>query len=225
MDSAQNMGLHKKGLIMRKIKYPAIGSKYGRWTVVARDQDDSKRVICHCECGSAKTVNKYELMSGRTNSCGCINVEITRERSTTHGMNGTRLYYIWMSMKARCSRKNNNDYKNYGARGIRVCDNWLRFIPFKEWALSNGYSDNLTIDRIDSNKCYEPNNCRWATNLKQQNNKRNNITMTYMGKTKTMSEWARYIGLPYRVIKDRRYLGWSDSKILQTKYIPRGQGR
>ena len=210
---------------MKKINYPAIGSKYGRWVVVARDQDDPKRVVCHCECGTTKSVNKNELMIGRTNSCGCINIEITRERSTTHGMNGTRLYYIWGSMKARCSRRSSHDYQNYGARGIRVCDDWLNFIPFMEWALSNGYSEILTIDRIDTNKNYEPSNCRWTTNQKQQNNKRNNTTLTYKGQTKNMSEWARFTCLPYSVIKGRKHLGWPDSKILETEYIQKGQGR
>ena len=206
---------------MRKIRYPVIGSKYGRWVVVARDKDDPKRVICHCECGTTKSINKYELMLGRTNSCGCIKIEITRERSTIHGMSGTRLHYIWASMKVRCSRKGSHDYQNYGARGIRVCDDWLNFIPFMDWALSNGYSETLMIDRIDVNKNYEPSNCRWVTNQKQQNNKRNNVTLTYNGQTKNMSEWARFTGLPYSVIKGRKYLGWSDSKILQTEYTPK----
>ena len=125
-------------------------------------------------------------------------------------------------MKARCCRKSSHDYKNYGGIGIGVCEEWMGFIPFMEWALANGYSDSLTIDRIDSNKSYEPNNCRWATNLEQQNNKRTNVTLTYKGKTKNMSQWAKIVDIPYEIIKGRKFIGWSDSKILETEYISRG---
>lgn len=114
-----------------------------------------------------------------------------------------RLYRIWCAMRERCRRAANNRYNRYGGRGIKVCDEWQDYIVFKAWAIKSGYSDGLTIDRIDNNGNYEPSNCRWADNYEQANNKRNNHLITYNGETHSAAEWARLTGIPYRTILSR----------------------
>jgi len=128
----------------------------------------------------------------------------------THGGAHTRLYSIWKGMLRRCRNKNALCYVYYGGRGIKVCDEWLAFIGFRCWAINNGYDDSLTLDRIDNDGNYEPNNCRWATKMEQANNSRNNRFITYGGKTFSVAEWARKLGLPRSVIYDRLIKrGWS----------------
>jgi hypothetical protein len=135
-------------------------------------------------------------------------------------MKNTRLYKIWLEMRRRCNCENQTEYENYGGRGITVCDEWNGkdcFVNFYNWAMANGYSDNLTIDRIDVNGNYEPSNCRWATYLQQANNTRANIFLTYHGKTQTMADWAREIGINYTTFQRRiKYYGWSVEKAIET---------
>jgi hypothetical protein len=119
-------------------------------------------------------------------------------------------------MKTRCSNPNASRYSNYGGRGISVCDEWQEFINFKDWALSTGYKDNLTIDRIDVNGNYEPANCRWATRKEQANNKTTSHLITYKNETKTMSQWADVLGFELDTLKRRIYLGWSVEKAFTT---------
>ena len=123
--------------------------------------------------------------------------------SPHHGKNATRLYGIWLGMRARCNIPNYHDYKYYGLRGIKVCDEWNDYLAFKEWAINNGYADNLTLDRIDVNSNYCPGNCRWATKTEQGNNRRNNHLLTYNGETKTLKEWSDVSGIPYSTLKRR----------------------
>lgn len=127
----------------------------------------------------------------------------------------TRLYRIFDHMKQRCYNKNNERYKDYGKRGINVCNEWLHdFMVFREWALNNGYNDTLTIDRIDVNGNYEPSNCRWVDNLTQQNNKRDNVFLTYNGKTQTMAQWSRELGINRHTINKRHQRGYTDKECL-----------
>ena len=108
-----------------------------------------------------------------------------------HGESKTRLYCAWQNMKARCYRKSTREYNNYGGRGITVCDEWIHsYENFKGWSIQNGYSDKLTLDRIDVNKGYSPDNCRWITNKEQQNNKRDNVIYTFNGETLTLAQWS-----------------------------------
>jgi len=136
------------------------------------------------------------------------------------GMSNTRIYRCWNRMKHRCYNVNNKDYKHYGGRGITVCDEWLDdilgFTNFYYWAMSSGYSDDLTIDRIDVNGNYEPSNCRWATIFEQRNNMRSNVVLTYNGETHNLKQWADKLGLVYRALCSRYERGWSVEDILET---------
>lgn len=125
-------------------------------------------------------------------------------KNWVHGKEPQRLYYAWSNMRKRCYQKQNAKYKSYGGRGVKVCSEWLHSFPaFRDWAIANGYKDNLTIDRIDTNGDYEPSNCRWVTQKIQQNNRRNNHPIEFNGETHTMAEWAEITGIPYHTIKYR----------------------
>ena len=136
----------------------------------------------------------------------------------THGKRHTRLYSIWTDMKTRCNNPKRDKYARYGARGITVCEEWLNnFQAFYDWAMANGYADNLTIDRKDNDKGYSPENCRWITMKEQASNKSTNHLITHDGQTCTIAEWARKTGISREVLKDRicRY-GWDSDRALTT---------
>lgn len=124
-----------------------------------------------------------------------------------------RLYMIWFDMKRRCYQPQNKRYDRYGARGIKVCDEWLRnFQAFFDWSLAHGYQDDLSIDRFDSNGDYSPNNCRWADSVTQANNRTNNHYITYQGKTQTMMEWSKELNINYSTLRRRINAGWDAEK-------------
>lgn len=155
------------------------GRRFGMLTVIGFAEDavtssgtHLSQFRCMCDCGKEVNVRARYLKSGDTKSCGSHYNNLFQKK---HGMHGTRLYRIWCGIKSRCLNKNNKDYSHYGGRGIAVCDEWMEFLPFYEWAISNGYSDDLSIDRVDVNGNYCPGNCRWATQVEQQNNRTNNI--------------------------------------------------
>lgn len=166
------------------------GIRYGRLTVTGRAEDmihpnGKKSTVweCVCDCGNKVTVLGSNLERGHVKSCGCISKDSPSRLK--HGMANHRLYNIWTNMKQRCFNANNDDYKNYGGRGITVCDEWAEdFKNFADWALANGYNDELTIDRIDNNKGYEPNNCRWATRFIQRHNQNRLCDWEFIGGTK-----------------------------------------
>lgn len=176
------------------------GTKFGRLTVrelVVGGDANHRKYLCDCDCGGTKITSEDNLKRGHCKSCGCLYKKIggKSKHGTRHGESKTRLYKIWSRMIWRCEKPSYKYFSSYGGRGITVCDEWHRFDVFKKWALSNGYSDELTIDRINNNGEYSPSNCRWATPGQQANNRRTNRFITYNGKTMTVAEWADYFGI------------------------------
>lgn len=193
------------------------GISDSRWSVIGASKDvtqpNGKQIKmwkCICKCGKIKDVNGTNLRSGKSKSCGCLSAEVARSNTFPNGCNKkhgdakTRLYYEWMHIKARCHNSNTYNYKDYGGRGIMICNEWdVSFESFRDWALSNGYTDELTIDRIDVNGNYEPSNCRWATPKEQSNNKRNNIMVEINGEKKTLKQWCEIYNKDYKIVHSR----------------------
>lgn len=188
-----------------------IGKKYARLTVIGYSHTDFSSHIayweCLCDCGNKKIVPTNLLTRGTVKSCGCLRDEKRHFNTLKHGecKNGeeTRLYRIWTNMRYRCRKNNSNISKHYYKKGIRVCEEWQDFNNFKSWAYANGYSNDLSIDRIDGNGNYEPTNCRWATAKEQVQNRSINHFITYRGKTLTLSEWSKELGVSRKSILTR----------------------
>jgi hypothetical protein len=212
-------GKRKGGDLMSRL-IDLTGQQFGRLVVIDRAEntkDGKTRWVCECDCGNRIITRGYLLGSGQTKSCGCLQKEIVSECNTKHGDSFKKLYYTWNNIRERTCRQTNPHYKDYGERGIGLCEEWKNYDNFKKWALSNGYKRGLTIDRIENDKGYFPDNCRWVSMKIQQNNKRNNRIITYNGQTKTLSEWAEHIGISYTALKQRiNKLGWSIEKALTT---------
>jgi len=183
------------------------GQKFGKLTVLKKVESDKyghTRWLCQCDCGNETKVAGYHLKDKTISSCGCYQKEVKSVLHLKHGQCRTRLYGIYNGIKKRCYNKKEKNYTKYGARGIVVCDEWLDdFMNFYSWSMANGYKDNLTIDRIDVNGNYEPNNCRWTTQKTQQNNRRDNHLITYNGKTQTLSQWASELKIDYDCLEAR----------------------
>ena len=192
------------------------GKKFGKLTVLERCENSKSgyvRWLCKCDCGNNSIVYAGNLTKKHTTSCGCYKKQKTIEVKTKHGKVHTRIYKILNAMKDRCFNENNDRYNDYGGRGITICSEWLGengFNNFEQWALNNGYSEKLTIDRIDPNGNYEPSNCRWATVKEQNNNQRKNIYIEYAGETKTLAQWAEELNFPYFTLYARIVTyGWN----------------
>lgn len=199
------------------------GQTFGRLTVIHKGEDYTRKngrhetaFVCQCECGNVIRVRASQLKSGNTQSCGCARKEQVGALNRTHGKSGTRLHYIWARMRQRCLNESCSDYKHYGARGITVCEEWSSFEAFETWALSSGYDDTLSIDRQNNSLGYSPENCRWVTDVVQANNKRSNRLLTYNGKTQTVSQWAKEIGINRQTIEQRLLRDWSIEDALTT---------
>lgn len=153
------------------------GKKFGRLTVIKRlHVNKNKFIVWECKCDCGKTIHQlsYPLRQGEVKSCGCLNTEMRLERITTHGLSKLPIYKVWKSMKKRCYAESDKRYHRYGGRGIIVCDEWLKSPEsFIRWAISNGYKEGLTIDRIDNDDNYLPNNCRFVTIAKNNRNSSN----------------------------------------------------
>ena len=172
---------------------------------------------CVCDCGGEVLVSRQELKDKR--SCGCLKTDASKSSNYRHGEcedGHSRLYKIYFNMVERCTNPNNTQYQNYGDRGIKVCDEWLRdSSAFFCWAYENGYREDLTLDRIDVNSGYCPQNCRFASRKQQANNTTRNHCLTYLGETMTMAEWADRMGIPYCTLRSRiNILGWPTEKAL-----------
>lgn len=206
-----------------------LGEKYNRLTVVGFEHRGAHWYWnCICDCGNKRTVNPMKLIKGHTQSCGCIKAE--RMKSYTdiyrrkHGDTGKRLYTILCGMKARCGNPNCKDYHNYGARGIKICKEWDDYCAFKEWAISHGYEDGLTIERIDVNGDYCPENCKWIPVSDQPLNTRANYHVMYHGKEYVFGELVREKGLKYGPTYNRINVhGWTVEKAIDFNPIYAGK--
>lgn len=202
-----------------------IGKRYGRLVVIERFKDSiskggNKSVVykCKCDCGNIVYVRGAGLRKGNTKSCGCYHKETSSKLNYKHGKSKTRIYKIWQHMKERCYIESNKSYINYGGRGITICDEWLGeqgFENFYNWAITHGYTENLTIDREDNNKIYCPENCRWATAKIQANNRRSNRIIECDGIVMNESEWSKSLGIPRHILSNRLKRGWSDEKTIK----------
>lgn len=197
------------------------GQRFGRLVVLERAahaKGERVRWRCKCDCGKVTIVLSDKLRCGETRSCGCLQKEIVSRYNTKHKKCDEKLYRIWNDIKQRTGNKNNPRYADYGARGITVCAEWQNdFLAFRTWALTHGYQEGLSIDRIDNDKGYSPDNCRWTTDIQQANNKRNNHIVTYQGKSLTLAEWAKELNISYTALKQRiNKLGWSIERALTT---------
>ena len=188
-----------------------IGMKINMWTVleyVGKNKSGGYMWRCKCECGNERIVDGRSLRCGASKCCGC-----TRGKNNIgnfkHGGRKERLYSVWQSMKSRCLNRNDTFYYRYGGRGIRVCDDWLDYEKFRTWALSSGYDPNseyrkCTLDRIENDGSYCPENCRWVAQKIQNNNRSSNHIVTNGdGVSKTLSEWSRIVGIKKDTLRRR----------------------
>lgn len=182
--------------------YNLVGQKFNLLTVIAELPEKKKRNrqwLCQCDCGNTTVARSTVLINGYKRSCGCLKLV---SRNYTHKQSKTRLYHTWQGIKKRCYNKNDASYPDYGGRGITMYDKWLKdFSCFAEWANSNGYTDELTIERIDVNGNYEPNNCKWITKSEQNANTRKTAYITYQGVTKPLRVFCK----EYNIKRDSIY--------------------
>lgn len=193
------------------------GRKFGRLTVLGIESSNNKQGVhwlCKCDCGNFAIVSASHLKNGHTKSCGCWLKENSRNINLSHGMAKSRIYTLWRAMKQRCTNPSVCNYYDYGGRGVTVCDEWMDFGNFYEWALANGYAENLSIDRIDNNAGYCPENCRWVDVKTQANNRRSNKIIEYNGERHTLSEWGSIVGIRAGTIGERLRRGWPIEKAL-----------
>lgn len=196
--------------------------QFGDWTALEYRSNPS-RWLCRCKCGTEREVFSGNLMRGLSKGCGCNQKKLQSERMKTHGEAKTKLYGVWCTMRNRCYNKNTKSYVDYGAKGVRVCDEWnTRYEFFRDWSLANGYKEGLEIDRIDYEGDYTPENCRWVTRKVNANNKRGNIYLTISGVTKTLPQWSEQYGVNKGTVRTRLKLGWPVDESL---FVPGVRGR
>jgi hypothetical protein len=191
--------------------------RFNKLLVIERVNNQNHKTMwrCLCDCGNETFVITSNLTCNRVKSCGCLKNEQLIKRSTTHNQRHTNLYEVWKTMKQRCSNPSNSSYKNYGGRGINVCDEWKNnFISFYNWSMLNGYKKGLTIDRINNNSNYCPENCRWVDRKVQANNSRWNKHITINGKDDTLANWLRFYNLKYYKYYQRVKKGLTEQQAL-----------
>jgi len=211
--------LHKD--IVRAAAHDLTGQVFGRLTVVARSERERTRRgqsafwLCRCDCGTEKVISAASMKSGLTKSCGCFH----KDTVSSHGFSAERIYSSWKGMIARCHNPIDPAFKNYGGRGIKVCPEWQNISAFREWAVNNGYDDALTIERVDVNGNYCPENCCFIPKSEQSKNRRNTLVITAWGEAKTASEWMedeRRKTPSLSILKSRFYKGWMPERLIET---------
>lgn len=211
--------------IMKK-NIDLVGNKYNYLTVINYSHKKNKNHywLCVCDCGKEKAIRQNYLLSNYTISCGCYNKKKVKETHTKHGLHKNRLYNVWLSIKTRCYNKNFHSYYNYGGRGITVCDEWKNdFMAFYNWAMKNGYKEEIlkngknkwTLDRINNDSGYSPENCRWVDMKVQSNNTRVNHKITYKGETLNLKEMAKKYNLSVSRLSRRLSKGWSIERAIE----------
>lgn len=169
---------------------------------------------CECECGKTSVVYPNQVIRGKTTSCGCNRSVTFTEMHYKHGKSGTRIYKIWKDMRRRCNINDIQHNRHYGDRGISVCDEWEDFDTFYEWAMENGYNDKMSIERIDVNGNYTPNNCKWIPVEEQTFNTRKTINITIGGISKPIGQWADELGLKRTTVYSRMRRGATPKEAL-----------
>lgn len=197
---------------MGKERVNIIGKRFGKLVVLSHSHNVkyTKYFLCKCDCGKTTTVAKNALTTGKQISCGCArSSRIAKLNKLPDGY--LRLGKIYRSMKKRCYDPANNRYSSYGGRGIKICDAWLDDIDsFRIWAINNGYKDGLSIERIDVNKDYSPENCKWIPPIEQHNNTQRSVFITFNGKTQTLTQWANELNIKKSTLHNRIHVhGWS----------------
>lgn len=212
---------NKHSTTPRPVRRDLTGQTFGRLTVikmVLRTAQGCTRTHwrCRCVCGNEVTLLTNRLLNKGTKSCGCLKRDSSRQRHTTHGKSKLPEFSVWCAMRKRCYNPNNTAYKNYGGRGINVCRQWLGPNGFPAFLsdMGNRPSPQHTIDRIDNDGNYCPDNCRWATRQEQAANNRRNIVISYEGKSMILQDWANYLHLHRCTIERRLAKGWALSRVL-----------
>lgn len=211
---------YTKGLSMRKIEM--IGRKFGDWIVLeeVEKRNNKRAFLCQCACSKQYVVMGDNLRNGTSEQCMSCSSKIKGGKHKTHGMTNTKVFDLWHSIKQRCNYPKHRSYKNYGAKGIRICERWAQ--SFEAFYEDMGDPPSLThqIDRIDSKGNYEPGNCGWVTPKEQQNNKSNNVNLTFLGVTQSVAMWADKLGVNPTTLHWRISAGWSDAAVVSTPVGP-----
>lgn len=211
------------------------GQRFGKLIAIERHHKDTRKRwywLCKCDCGGTLISKVAPLRSGNTKSCGCLKVEVAIQRNkdnAIHNLSKHPAYNIHSGMMDRCYNPKQNQYKNYGGRGISVCDDWKDITTFCNWMTDNNYIKGLSIERIDNNGNYEPSNCVLIPVENQPKNRRSNHSISYNGNSNTVAEWSRITGINMYTLFDRLYRGWTDEEIVATpvgvsrkKYFKKG---
>lgn len=244
--SALRSEVRSRCSICRKLKFiqEPIGKKYGCLTVIEKvgdcKQTSGQKYKCRCDCGNEFTMVRKTIMFTQHLCCKKCRADYFKglDKFKKHGMVHTPIYNIWLAINARCLNKSNHAYKDYGARGILICEDWIKtnpsgFMNFYKWAMDNGYKHEVlpngknkwTLDRIDNNGNYEPNNCRFTTMQEQANNKRNNLRFEYNNQTHSLADWVRILNLDYNRVKLRLDKGYSFEYSINDANFPKWKNK